>query len=198
MDPHVTRHIESIIFASDHPIEASEIKKVLTEALDLKIGTGIVEDHIEYLKQRYSEDDFSFEVVKIKGGYQFMTKGAFHNSVGTLLRINTKKRLSRVALETLAIIAYKQPVSKSEIESIRGVSSDYAVQKLLEKDLIKIDGRSDGPGRPLLYSTSEKFFEYFGLEDVNALPKPKDFSTVENSIGEQAPIEETVLDDESE
>jgi len=120
-----------------------------------------------------------------------LTKPAFHNSVGTLLRQNNKRRLSRAALETLSIIAYKQPVPKSEMEKIRGVSCDYSVQKLLEKELVAIVGRSDAPGRPLLYGTSEKFMDYFGLKSLDEMPKPKDFKEPDNEIGEQAPIDET-------
>jgi len=108
------------------------------------------------------------------------------------LRQTTKKRLSRAAMETLSIIAYKQPVTKSEMEKIRGVSCDYAVQKLLEKELVDIKGRSDGPGKPLLYGTSEKFMDYFGLKNLGELPKPKDFKEPDSEIGEKAPIEEVV------
>ena len=100
------------------------------------------------------------------------------------IKQNTKTRLSQAAMETLAIIAYKQPVSKSELEEIRGVSCDYALQKLLEKELVLITGRSESPGRPLLYGTSDKFMEYMGINALSDLPKPKDFKEVENSIGE--------------
>ena len=118
-----------------------------------------------------------------------MTKGAYHHTVGTFLRQNTHKKLSKSAMETLAIIAYKQPVTKTELESIRGVNSDYTIQKLLEKDLVEISGRSDGPGKPLLYGTTSKFTDYFGLKSIDDLPKPKEIEQTENQIGEQAPIE---------
>ena len=99
------------------------------------------------------------------------------------------KRLSQAALETLSIVAYKQPVSKTELEQIRGVSCDYAIQKLLEKELVEIQGRSDAPGRPLVYGTSEKFMDYFGIKSLKDLPKPKDFKDVENVIGENLSME---------
>jgi len=150
-----------------------------------------LEKAIEELKNKYQATQFSFEFLEIAGGFQFLTKPAFHNSVGTLLRQNNKRRLSRAALETLSIIAYKQPVPKSEMEKIRGVSCDYSVQKLLEKELVAIIGRSDAPGRPLLYGTSEKFMDYFGLKSLADMPKPKDFKDPDNEIGEQAPIDET-------
>lgn len=121
-----------------------------------------------------------------------MTKGAYHGVVGAYIKIQSSRRLSTAALETLAIIAYKQPVVKSEMEKIRGVSCDYSVQKLLEKELIAISGRSEGPGRPLEYSTSEKFMEYFGLKDMSDMPKIKDFKLPESQVGEPAPVEEEV------
>ena len=106
------------------------------------------------------------------------------------LRQTTRKRLSRSALETLSIVAYKQPVSKPELEKIRGVSCDYAIQKLLEKELVMIVGRSDGPGKPLLYATSAKFMDYFGLKSIEDLPQPKEFQEPDNTIGEMASDDE--------
>jgi segregation and condensation protein B len=143
------------------------------------------------LAERYQDPVHAFEPVEIAGGWQFMTKGAYHNTVAVYLKQTTRKRLSQAALETLSIIAYRQPVSKSELEKIRGVNCDYSMQKLLEKELVSIVGRSEGPGRPLLYGTSEKFMDYFGLKSLKDLPQPKDFKEEDNAIGEQAPIEET-------
>ncbi len=113
-----------------------------------------------------------------------MTKGAYHNTVAVHLKQTTKRRLSQAALETLALVAYKQPVTKTDLEAIRGVNCDYALQKLLEKELVLIVGRSEGPGRPLLYATSDKFMDYLGIKTLADLPKPKDFKEVENTIGE--------------
>ncbi|MBC7884414.1 MAG: SMC-Scp complex subunit ScpB, partial [Saprospiraceae bacterium] len=110
--------------------------------------------------------------------------------ISTFLKQNSHKKLSKSALETLAIIAYKQPVTKTDIESVRGVNSDYSIQKLMEKDLVEISGRSDGPGRPLFYSTSLKFTDYFGLKGIEDLPQIKELVTVENQIGDQTSIEE--------
>jgi segregation and condensation protein B len=102
-----------------------------------------------------------------------------------MLKQQSRRRLSNSALETLSIIAYKQPVIKSEIEKIRGVNCDYSIQKLLEKELIEIRGKSDAVGRPLIYGTSAKFMEYFGINDLKDLPTPKDFAPEENTIGEE-------------
>lgn len=182
-------HIESLIFASGHPVGKKEIKECLEEIFGQKIEEQNIELSLERVVEKYRADNFAFEVVEIAEGYQFLTKGAFHKTVGQHLKLTAKKMLSKSALETLSIIAYRQPVSKSEVEQIRGVNCDYTVQKLLEKELIAIDGRSEGPGRPLLYGTSEKFMDYFGLKSLKDLPKLKDFKETENQIGEEAPIE---------
>ena len=181
----LAQHIESLIFSSNQPIPLEEIKRCMDEIFELNFSEEQLETAIEELKQRYSEEAFSFEVVELSGGYQFLTKGAYHETIGTYLRQTTKKRLSQAALETLSIVAYKQPVTKSELEKIRGVGCDYAIQKLLEKELVSIRGRSDGPGRPLLYGTSERFMDYFGIKNIKDLPKLKDFKMPETQIGEQ-------------
>lgn len=188
----LAQHIESLIFATDHPVDLDEIQSVLEEAFGVSFNEQELTDAIASLQERYQADAFAFELAEIAGGYQFLTKGAYHNTVGIFLKQSTKKRLSRSALETLSIIAYKQPATKTEVERIRGVSCDYAVQKLLEKELVIILGRSDGPGKPLLYGTSEKFMDYFGLKSLDDLPKPKEFGEPANAIGEPAPIEEDV------
>ena len=114
-----------------------------------------------------------------------MTKPAYQSSIGIFLKQQSKKRLSNSALETLAIIAYKQPITKPQLEQIRGVNCDYSTQKLLEKELIEIKGKAETPGRPMLFGTSGKFMEYFGINDLSELPTPKDFPTDENKIGEE-------------
>lgn len=186
----LSQHIESLIFSAESPIGMEEIRDCLEESFGLQFHQEELENTLEQIKDKYREAIYPFEIVEIAGGYQFLTKGAYHHTVGIYLKQTTKKRLSRSALETLSIIAYKQPVSKSELEKIRGVNCDYAIQKLLEKELVSITGRSDGPGRALLYGTSPKFMDYFGLKSLDDLPKPKDFKEPENQIGEQAPIEE--------
>jgi segregation and condensation protein B len=183
-------HIESLIFTSAQPISLKEIKNCLEDVLEAKFKDEELLNAIQQLQERYQEEHFAIELVEIAEGYQLLTKAAYHNTVGTYLRQSTRKRLSRAALETLSIIAYKQPVTKSELEKIRGVSCDYSIQKLLEKELVAILGRDEGPGRPLLYGTSDKFMDYFGLKSLKDLPKPKDFKEADFQIGEKAPIEE--------
>ena len=140
---------------------------------------------LENLTEKYRHEEYSFQVEHVGGGYQFLTKPAYQSSIGILLKQQSKKRLSNSALETLAIIAYKQPVTKSQIEQIRGVNCDYTTQKLLEKELIEIKGKADSLVRPILYGTSDKFMEYFGINDLQDLPTPRDFSKDDNSIGDE-------------
>ena len=189
---YLAQHIESLIFTTEHAISFKEIKDCLEETFETKFKKEDIEKAIDFLINKYQDEEFAFEIIEIAEGFQFLTKGAYHQTIGNYLKQTTKKRLSQAAIETLSIIAYKQPVSKGEMEKIRGVSCDYSVQKLLEKELVTILGRSEGPGRPLLYGTSEKFMDYFGIKNLTDLPKPKDFKVPENEIGEAAPIEESL------
>lgn len=148
-----------------------------------------IEQSVVRLQEKYEDEKFSFEIVEINEGFQFLTKPYFHNTVSMLLKEKSNKKLTKVALETLSIIAYKQPISRTLIESIRGVNCEYTIQKLLEKELVEISGRADGPGRPLLYRTSEKFMDYFGLKSMKDLPTMKDFDQSKEQIGEPSPIE---------
>ena len=190
----LSQHIESLIFTAEVPIGFDDIRDCLEESFGIQFHQEELEKTLASIKEKYQQELYPFEVVEIAGGYQFLTKGAYHNTVGIYLKQTTKRRLSRSALETLSIVAYKQPVAKSELEKIRGVNCDYAIQKLLEKELVSIMGRSEGPGRPLLYGTSTKFMDYFGIKSLDDLPKPKDFKDPENQIGEQAPIEEIIAE----
>ena len=144
------------------------------------------------LDEKFSTDEFSFQLFRAAGGYQFLTKPAYQASIGIMLKQQSKKRLSTSAMETLSIIAYKQPISKTEIENIRGVNCDYAVQKLLDKGLIEITGKAESIGRPMLYGTTQKFMEYFGINDLAELPTPKEFIET-NTIGDN---EETISEPE--
>ena len=143
-----------------------------------------IQGALQRLEEKYQTDDFSFQLFKSAGGYQFLTKPAYQASIGIMLKQQSKKRLSTSAMETLSIIAYKQPISKTEIENIRGVNCDYAVQKLLDKGLIEITGKAESIGRPMLYGTTVKFMEYFGINDIAELPTPKEFVAEVNTIGD--------------
>ena len=179
------KHIEALIFCSNDPLGLTDIHRCLNEMFESEIPEEHIFQAVEELQAKYQHDDFSFALEKLGGGYQFLTKPAFQNSISILLKQQSQKRLSTAQLETLAIIAYKQPISKSEMEQIRGVNCDYSVHKLLEKELITITGKSTGLGRPLLYGTSQKLMDYFGINDIKDLPQPKDFAQESNEIGEQ-------------
>lgn len=171
-------HVESLIFAADRPLPLLEILDLLNNALAFledRASLEQVETALEAIKEKYSTEFYPFEVRESGGGYQFLTKKEYYQTVAQLNGEKFLKRLSTAALETLAIVAYKQPISKGEIEHIRGVSTDYSIQKLLEKELIVISGRSETlPGKPLLYSTSKAFMDYFGLNSPKDLPKLKE------------------------
>lgn len=146
---------------------------------------------IQRLEEKFVGDEFAFQLFKTAGGYQFLTKPAYQASIGIMLKQQSKKRLSTSAMETLSIIAYKQPISKTEIENIRGVNCDYAVQKLVDKGLIEITGKAETIGRPMLFGTTPKFMEYFGINDLMELPTPKDFTGEINTIGENPELKDT-------
>lgn len=171
-------HIEALIFASDKPLTSLEITDLINQAfgfMEDKIVVDQVEASLEGIVEKYDSEFYPFEVRQSGGGWQFLTKKDYHKTVAQLNGEKFLKRLSAAALETLAIIAYKQPVTKGEIEAIRGVSSDYAVQKLLEKELIIISGRNEKlPGHPLVYATSKNFMDYFGINSADDLPKIKE------------------------
>jgi segregation and condensation protein B len=169
-------HIEALIFASDRPLTTLEIIELVNNVSeDEKITLDQVEAALEGIVEKYKAEFYPFEITMSGGGWQFLTRKEYHKTVAQLNGDKFLKRLSAAALETLAIIAYKQPVTKGEIESIRGVNCDYTVQKLLEKELVIISGRQENhPGQPLLYSTSKNFMDYFGINSADELPKIKE------------------------
>lgn len=192
MENRLDTHIECLIFVAQQPVKREDIRYNLENALQVKIEPQDIEDALVRLVEKYWDDNFAIEIVEVAEGFQFVTKGAYHHVAGHYLKQLTKRRLSKVALETLAIIAYRQPVSRAEIEQIRGVNADYAIDKLLEKELIEIVGRSTGPGKPLLYAASPKFMDYFGLKSMDDLPQLKEFQAASEEIGEPSSLEEVV------
>ena len=196
-------HIEALVFASDKALNANDITELINTAfgfLEERISLEQVEAALEGIQEKYSTEYYPFELKQSGGGWQFLTKPSFHSTIAQLNGDKFLKRLSNAALESLAIIAYKQPITKGEVEAIRGVNSDYSMQKLLEKELIVISGRNELlPGKPLIYSTSRNFMDYFGINSTEDLPKirevladqiveatvikPEDFT--DNSVFEQ-------------
>jgi segregation and condensation protein B len=171
-------HIEALIFASDKPLSTLELVDLINNALGFiedKATLDQVESAIEAIREKYDSEFYAFEMKESGGGWQFLTKKEFHKTIAQLNADKYLKKLSTAALETLSIIAYKQPITKSEIENIRGVNCDYAVQKLLEKELVIIAGRKeDAVGKPLIYTTSKSFMDYFGINSADELPKIKE------------------------
>jgi segregation and condensation protein B len=186
-------HIEAVIFASDKPLTTLEITDIINNAfgfMEDKIVLDQVESAMEGVLEKYRSEFYPFEVRESGGGWQFLTKRDFHKTIAQLNGDKFLKRLSAAALETLAIIAYKQPITKSEIEAIRGVNCDYAVQRLLEKELIVITGRNENmPGKPLVYGTSKGFMDYFGINTSDDLPK------IREVLAEQV-VEPTIINGE--
>jgi segregation and condensation protein B len=168
-------HIEALIFASDKPLTSMEMTELLNNAfgfMEDKLTLEQVTTGIEGIVEKYKAEFYPFEVRESGGGWQFLSKKEYHKTIAQLNGEKFLKRLSTAALETLAIVAYKQPITKGEIESIRGVNSDYSIQKLLEKELIVIIGRNEEmPGKPLIYSTSKTFMDYFGINQTADLPR---------------------------
>ncbi len=162
-----------------------EIMYCLQAAFERDFNATEVNESLKAIELKYSDDNLAIELVKIGNGYQFFTKKQYHPVINLLQLQRSKKRLSQAALETLAIIAYKQPVTKTDVEQIRGVNCDYSIQKLLEKELIAIIGKSEALGKPILYGTSGLFMDYFGINNIQELPQIKDFTNNSVAIGEQ-------------
>ena len=176
--PSVEEILEVLFFATDEPISLRQVMELL-QALDTnerprRVSEEILLQTIQGLNDQYEKDGRAFRLVKVAGGYQFATTPRFAVLLGKMVKERARRKLSQAALESLAVIAYKQPVTKPEIESIRGVNADYVVRSLLERDLITIVGRSATPGRPLLYGTTKHFLKHFGLNDLSELPKPRE------------------------
>ena len=193
----LNQHIEALIFCSEQSISLDEISASLKLTFDWEPAEAAILRSIEEIKAKYEGEEFSFQLVDISEGYQFMTKKEYHATINALIQHKSKKKLSVPQMETLSIIAYRQPITKSEMEHIRGVSCDYAIQKLLEKDLISISGKSDGPGRPVLYTTSQSFMDYFGIRSVKDLPQLKDLHMEQNEIGSSSEYSDAELEDNS-
>jgi len=180
MDNSYISVIEALIFASDDSLSVEEIISAI-KAIDgeeVELSRDDIENTVDMLNKKYDENESSFRIIRIANGFLFATVEQYAKFVGYLSSERAKRRLSQAALETLSIIAYKQPITKPELESIRGVNSDYILATLLEKKLITIKGRAETVGRPLLYATTDEFLKYFGLNDLADLPKPRELDEI--------------------
>jgi segregation and condensation protein B len=177
----LTNIIEALLFSSDKPLSVKEIKDIINQEKDAEkvvSDTKHIEASLEEILGKYSGGEYSFHLTKIAGGYRFITKKVYSPWLAKLNKEKLKRKLSQSALETLAIIAYTQPITKPEIEGIRGVNVDYIVGALLEKNLITIKGRAEAPGRPMLYGTTTDLLEYLGLESIDQLPPLKEIAEI--------------------
>ncbi len=177
----IKRHVEALIYASETGISITEIQEVLEAANWENIPP--VQEMIDELSRQYEAPESILELRRINNAYQFLTKSTYHDTINQLQSHRSRKKLSQAALETLAIIAYRQPITKLEIEHIRGVNCDYTIQRLLERGLISITGKANSPGKPLLYGASELLMDYFGLNDFSELPKLKEIISEDQAIG---------------
>jgi segregation and condensation protein B len=171
--------VEALIFASDTPIAAEFIKKIIEET-----SISEIRKTVEQLNLQYKQNNHAFQIIERGGGFQLVTREAYSQWVKKLFQGRRKSRLTQAALETLSVIAYKQPISKTEVAHIRGVNCDGVVRTLLERKLVTISGRADGPGRPLLYRTTRDFLKYFGVNAIDDLPKPRE---IEELLKEENP-----------
>ena len=180
MDKIYNSVIASLIFSSDDSLATGDIIKAIKgiDGEDSEITPADVDSCIDELNSFYDESGLPFHIIRISNGFLFATRSEYAKYVGYLSSEKSKRRLSQAALETLAIIAYKQPITKPELEQIRGVNSDYILNTLLEKNLIAITGRAETIGRPLLYGTTDEFLKYFGLNKLSDLPKPREVEEI--------------------
>jgi segregation and condensation protein B len=161
--------VEAVLFASDEPLTVNRLADI--------VGTGNkqIKEHIDRLNEKYAASGNAFRIEKIAGGFQMLTLSAYNHWLKKLLRAQEEGKLSPASLETLAIIAYKQPLIRADVEAIRGVSTGEVIRSLMYKGLVKIVGRAEVLGRPMLYGTTKKFLEIFGLNSLKDLPKAEDF-----------------------
>lgn len=186
-DEELKRIIEAILFASDEPLSINEIREVLDGA-----DGRIIRTVIEGLRDEYEKEKRSFKIVEVAGGFQMATDPLYGEWLKKMYKSRQTNRLSGPALETLAIIAYRQPVTRADIEFIRGVNVDGVIKNLMDRNLIRITGRKDVPGRPILYGTTKEFLLYFGLNSLDELPKLKEFSEAEIQLPEETKAGEKV------
>ena len=178
--------VEALIFAAKEPLSINQVRSIyqgenIRDETSRHIEPDLVRQIIADLNKEYTRQDRPYRIVQIAGGYQFATLSDYSEWLGKLYREQGRRKLSQSGVETLAIIAYKQPVTKAEVEKIRGVNCDYVLKNLLEKELLTITGRAESVGRPLLYGTTREFLQHFGLNDITDLPRPRE---IEEILGE--------------
>jgi len=192
-DSEIRKIIEALLFASPEPLTQAKVNGIFNP------DTPNLKEVVLKLNEQYVHDDHAFEINKVAGGYQLVSRQEYEHFIRKMLSKSGRISLSSAALDSLAIIAYKQPIGRYEVEAIRGVDSSGVLKTLLNRNLIKIKGRDSGPGRPLLYQTTDKFLEHFGLNRLSDMPKLKEITELmeaDPTLGEQIVVfEENEPDD---
>jgi segregation and condensation protein B len=184
-DSEIRKIIEALLFASPDPLTQTKVNGIFDP------DTPNLKEVIEGLNEQYAQEDHAFEINQVAGGYQLVSRREYEHFIRRMLNKSGRLTLSTAALDSLAIIAYKQPMGRYEIEAIRGVDSSGVLKTLLNRNLIKIKGRDSGPGRPLLYQTTDKFLEHFGLNRLSDMPKLKEITELmeaDPTLGEQIAV----------
>ncbi len=176
--------VEAVLFASDAPLRAEEVARA-----DESLNEDEVEDAVRHLQAEYLESDRAFDIVEVAEGYQILTRSEYAPYLDRFDTVPRPPRLSAPALETLAIIAYRQPIGRLEVEYLRGVGSTAVIRTLQDRGLVDVVGRADGIGRPLLYGTTLRFLEHFGFQSINDLPRPEELPVIlrDPSVAVEAP-----------
>ncbi|MBI5020786.1 MAG: SMC-Scp complex subunit ScpB [Ignavibacteriales bacterium] len=174
--------IEAVIFGSDEPLTIRQIQDIFWQADNngprFRVKEEEILNTIRELNAEYVQTNRPFRIIQVAGGFQYATMPEFAEWLGRMIKEKSRRKLTQATIETLSVIAYKQPVTKPEIEAIRGVNADYAIQKLMERGLVTIVGRAATPGRPLLYGTTQDFLKHFGINDLSELPKPREIDEI--------------------
>ena len=192
-DSEIRKIIEALLFASPEPLTQAKVNGIFNP------DTPNLKEVVLKLNEQYVHDDHAFEINKVAGGYQLVSRQEYEHFIRKMLSKSGRISLSSAALDSLAIIAYKQPIGRYEVEAIRGVDSSGVLKTLLNRNLIKIKGRDSGPGRPLLYQTTDKFLEHFGLNRLSDMPKLKEITELmeaDPTLGEQIVVFEENEPDE--
>lgn len=175
----LTSVVEALIFSSPEPLTWEKLSEIVQkDEEDLSLDYDTILRIVTRLNERYEENDLSFRIEETGGGFTFVTQPRYHPWLSIFQHENAYRKLSQSATETLAIVAYRQPITKPEVDQIRGVDSGYILRQLLEKMLLKVSGRADSPGKPLLYKTTKHFLKHFGINSVDELPKPREIDEI--------------------
>ncbi|HEX9729483.1 MAG TPA: SMC-Scp complex subunit ScpB [Gemmatimonadales bacterium] len=186
----LTRLLEAALFAAANPLTLGELRR-----LDPDASTDDLREALDRLRRALDEGGHGVELVELADGYQLLTRMDLAEPIARAQLVNRPRRLSAAALETLAIVAYRQPVSRGEIEEIRGVVADGVLRLLSDRGLIEVSGRSEGLGRPLLYTTTPKFLEMLGLKSISEMPRLDEFAVAMTPVGGRVEAEPEALDD---